>query len=86
MPEQIRTCTTLDHIYPSTVPGTPCYCGDRTWAGAPRTAVTLKVGVSVRVGGETRTVIEKVRGENVYRLDAPVSGRTLFDRDELEVL
>lgn len=24
-------CTTLDHIYPATVDGTPCYCGKRRW-------------------------------------------------------
>lgn len=32
-------CTTLDHIYPinrwkdSILPGTKCYCGERTWPG-----------------------------------------------------
>lgn len=76
-------CTSLDHVYPRTVAGQPCYCGARTWAGAPRSAAVLKVGDAVTVGGERRTVTEKLRGEDVYRLDAPVSGRALYDREEL---
>lgn len=24
-------CTTLDHVYPDTQDGTPCYCGRRRW-------------------------------------------------------
>jgi hypothetical protein len=24
-------CTSIDHIYPSTTDGTPCYCGARRW-------------------------------------------------------
>lgn len=81
------TCTTLDHVYRSSVPGTPCYCGNRTWAGAPkRAAGPLRPGARVRIGSAERTVTEKLRGENVYRVDAATGGRTLFDRDELEVV
>ena len=29
------TCTTMDHIYPRTKPGAPCYCGKRQWPGVP---------------------------------------------------
>ena len=76
-------CTSLDHIYPATVPGTPCYCGRRTWGGVPRAALTLKVGERVTVSGEVRVVVAKVRGEDVYRVDTAVKGRTLFDREEL---
>lgn len=78
-----RGCTTLDHIYPRGVLGTPCHCGARTWGGVPRKAARLKVGATVTVLGETRTIIEKLRGEEVYRVDAPVKGRTLFDREEV---
>lgn len=79
-------CTSLDHVYPGTVLGTPCYCGARTWGGAPRRARRVKVGARVRIAGELRTVVEKLRGEDVYRVDAPVGGRALFERDELEVM
>jgi hypothetical protein len=27
----MASCTTLDHIYPATQDGTPCYCGRRRW-------------------------------------------------------
>ena len=81
------TCTSLDHVYPTTVPGTPCYCGVKTWAGAKRAAARkLAVGDAVRVFGELRIVVEKIRGEDVYRVDAPMRGRALFERNELEVL
>ena len=77
-------CTSLDHVYPRTgVPGMPCYCGRRTWGGVPRAALTLKVGERVTVSGEVRVVVAKVRGEDVYRVDTAVKGRTLFDREEL---
>lgn len=26
-----NSCTTIDHIYPGTVSGTPCHCGARRW-------------------------------------------------------
>lgn len=29
----MKTCTTLDHIYPYIVKGTPCYCGAQKWGG-----------------------------------------------------
>ena len=80
------SCTTLDHLYPSTVQGTPCFCGARTWAGAPRSK-TLKIGAVVTVASDPdraeRIICEKLRGEDAYRIDASVHGRTLFDRDEL---
>ena len=80
------TCTSLDHVYPITTRGRSCYCGQRTWAGAPRSAATVKAGTTVLVLGETRVVVEKLRGEDAYRIDAPVKGRTLFERDELEAV
>lgn len=83
-------CTTLDHIYPATSPGTPCYCGRRTWAGAPATHImkrrvtgAVKPGARVSVLGQLRTVVEKIHGEDCYRVDEKVSGRTLFERAEL---
>lgn len=83
------TCTTLDHVYPGTAPGTPCYCGERTWGGAPRAKKKLAVGAAVLIAHagakERRVVTEKLRGEDVYRVDAPVGGRALFERHELEV-
>ena len=80
-----RGCTSLDHVYPVTAAGMPCYCGARTWAGAPRAVGVLKVGEAVLVNGsgERRVVTEKLRGEPVYRVDVPVGGRALFDREEL---
>jgi hypothetical protein len=81
-----RGCTTLDHVYPGTVPGTPCYCGKRTWAGAPKITLTLKVGTPVLVLGARRVITEKLRGEPVYRVDTPVNGRALFDREELRAV
>ena len=84
------TCTTLDHVYPSTVPGTPCYCGDRTWGGAPRRAATrrLKAGTPVTVRSlSAAAVVEAVTsdcGDVIYRLDRILAGRRLFDRDELQ--
>lgn len=82
-------CTSLDHVYRAAVPGTPCYCGKRTWAGAPRAAAVLKNGQRVALvsTGAHRTIVEKLRGEDVYRVDAPAGGgRTLFDRDELQLI
>jgi hypothetical protein len=32
------TCTSLDHIYPRSKFGTPCYCGARVWGGKTKTA------------------------------------------------
>lgn len=86
------TCTTLDHVYPvaasvgATQVGTPCYCGARTWGGGKRIARRLKVGAVVRVGGEQRTVVAKARGDDDYKVDAPVSGRQWFERSELEAI
>jgi hypothetical protein len=85
------TCTSLDHLYPNRgqafIPaGTPCYCGRRTWAGAPKIAHTLKVGARVLAAGVQRIITEKMRGEDVYRLDEKVGGRMLWDRDELTVI
>ena len=70
----MASCTTMDHLYgPAPVLGTPCHCGQRTWGNAPRSAARpLKVGATVRVLGETRTITEKLRGEDLYRVDAPV--------------
>ena len=80
-------CTFLDHIYPATQPGMPCYCGKRTWADAPRMTRALKVGTCVRVrGGECRIVIAKIRGEDAYRIDLPVGGWSTFERSELDVV
>ena len=81
----MANCTSLDHIYPTTLLGVPCYCGRRTWGGVPRAARSVRIGCAVLVGGALRTITEKLRGEEVYRVDAPVAGRMLFDRDELEV-
>ncbi len=87
-------CTSLDHVYPATVPGTPCYCGRNTWAGAARLSpVTVQARVHVRFvkNGEpveaTRTIIERLRDDGVvvYRVDSHVHGRSLFERHELEV-
>lgn len=80
----MSTCTTLDHIYPGCTPGTSCYCGDRTWANGPRKV--LKKGGQVRVLGVVVTIIGKERGEDVYRIDQVVNGRTLFESTELEAL
>lgn len=93
------TCTTLDHCYPQnapgghTAPGTPCYCGKRSAFGAPRRKQqrAARVGDTVTVHGDgtERSVVERVRddGEWLYRVDgAPVRGRLLFERNELEVL
>jgi hypothetical protein len=77
-------CTTLDHIYPATSAGTPCYCGDRTWGGVTRKA--LKKGAQARVFDTVVTVIGKERGEDVYRIDQIVKGRTLFEAGELVAL
>lgn len=87
-------CTTVDHIYPRTEPGTPCYCGKRTWAGAAarRPLGLVAVGsVVVPVGSShdnTRTVEKRLRedGETVFVLDAPVSGRRYWHARELEVV
>jgi hypothetical protein len=76
----------MDHIYPIPhPPGTPCYCGDRTWADAPRRSSVLKAGASVRVMGIDAVIVGKERGEDVYRLDRIIGGRTLFDGNELEI-
>ncbi len=86
-----RTCTTLDHVYPATVPGTPCHCGKRTWAGAPRSQAARRLAsgtaVAIRATGERTHVAEVVSdsGDVVYRV-AREKGRTLFDRDELEIV
>lgn len=80
----MRGCTTLDHIYPNSNPGVGCYCGARTWGPQRPRAKRVAVGSAVVVFGEPRVVTEKLRGEDVYRVDAPVRGRALFDRDELE--
>lgn len=94
----MSSCTTLDHCYPqnapqsSTAPGTPCFCGKRTWGGVPPLKLQrLSVGATVRVVNDEaqRTIVERVRedGEYLYRVDGmPVSGRLLFERAELEVL
>lgn len=94
-------CTTLDHCFKQnapdgkTRPGTPCYCGRRTWPGAPRLKRTpaAQVGDIVLVVGHAaageRYVAERVRddGQWLYRIDGdPVRGRKLFEREELEVL
>ena len=94
-------CTAIDHCYPQnapaakTRPGTPCYCGRRTWPGAPRIRrlQRLAVGAVVQVLAAehegTRTVVERVRedGDYLYRTDgAPVYGRKLWERAELEVV
>lgn len=88
--ERERTCAAGLHLYPAeTFPvpaGTPCHCGTQTWAGAPRREMRPKVGARVRVLGADRTIIEKLRGEEVYRVDAPVAGRALFEPAELEML
>ena len=31
------SCTTLDHVYPTTHDGTPCFCGKRRWNQDART-------------------------------------------------
>lgn len=83
----MSTCTSLDHVYPATVPGTPCYCGARTWADAPRLRVAaLKPGAQVRVLGQDAVIVGKERGELVYRIDRVVRGRTLFDADEIQIV
>lgn len=94
----MSSCTTLDHCYPqnaansSTAPGTPCYCGSRTWGGVPTPKLQrLRVGAVVRVANNTeqRSIVERVRddGGYLYRVDgAPVNGRLLFERAELEVI
>lgn len=81
----MANCTTLDHVYPRTVPGTPCYCGAKTWAGAPRAAAVFRPGARVRIVAtdDERIVLEKMRGEDVYRVDQASHGRTLFEREEL---
>lgn len=93
----MSSCTSLDHCYPQnapdakTAPGTPCFCGDRTWCGVARRKLQrLTVGAVVRVVNtdSTRTIVERVRegAEHLYRVDgAPVNGRLLFERTELEV-
>lgn len=86
-------CTSLDHIYPiiggTVAQGTPCYCGARTWGGAPRKVLALKAGASVVIAADTertvRIVLEKLRAEDAYRVDQSWKGRTLFERSELEV-
>lgn len=84
-------CTSISHVYPAPHDrppqlGTPCFCGQRTWGGAPRLSKRVRVGSRVRALGEERTVTEKVRGEDAYRVDSPVRGRALFERAELEVV
>lgn len=93
-------CTGLDHIYPRTVPGTPCYCGKRTWGGrAARATVRRKLGI-IAVGvvvvpvrasnceANVRTVERRLRqdGETLFVLSAPVSGRIYWSAGELEVV
>jgi hypothetical protein len=82
------TCTTLDHVYPGTshplTPGTPCYCGARTVGGVTRKP--LKKGGQARVFDTVVTIIGKERGEDIYRIDQIVKGRTLFEAGELEAL
>ena len=81
------TCTSLDHVYPATVPGTPCYCGRRTWADAPRISrAALTVGARVLVLGAEAVIVGKERGEDIYRIDRIIRGRSLFDRDELQAV
>ena len=31
-----RGCSSLDHIYPSSAPGTPCFCGARQWPASSK--------------------------------------------------
>lgn len=94
------TCTAIDHCYPQNAPdrktaaGTPCYCGRRTWGGGKRRVVRpAQVGDVVKVLGYAdageRYVAERVRddGQWLYKVDgAPVRGRLLFERSELEVV
>lgn len=92
----MSSCTSLDHCYPQnapdakTSPGTPCFCGKRTWGGVPQLKLQrLTVGAAVRVVNteSTRTIVERVREESsyLYRVDGvPVNGRLLFERSELE--
>ncbi len=86
-------CTTLDHIYPATVPGTTCYCGARQWGGAKKReliAVGTRVNCRFAKAGVpvtgVRVVTERLRedGITVYRVDSHVGGRSLFEGYELE--
>ncbi len=48
--EQRRsTCTSLDHVYPDTTPGTRCYCGRREWKPLIPLDSILKVGDHIRI-------------------------------------
>lgn len=43
-----HTCTSLDHCYPyfnnaPVVPGTKCYCGQRTWGTVPPKYGVLRI-------------------------------------------
>jgi len=82
----------------SVPPGTRCACGRRTWGAAPRAGKAgaaavaaprarkvrpLRAGAQVLALGEPRVVVEKFRGEDVYRVNVKVNGRTLFERAEL---
>jgi len=92
----MSTCTNMDHCYPQnapnakTSPGTPCFCGKRTWGGVPQLKLQrLGVGAVVCVVNDSaqRTIVERVRedGDYLYRVDgAPVNGRLLFERAELQ--
>lgn len=92
----MSSCTNMDHCYPQnapdakTSPGTPCFCGKRTWGGVPTQKLQrLAVGATVRVVNDEaqRTIVERVRDDDgyLYRVDGqPVNGRLLFERTELE--
>lgn len=45
---QPMSCTTLDHIFPSTEPDTRCYCGKRQWRPLIQLDDYLKPGMMVR--------------------------------------
>lgn len=51
-----RICTTLDHVYPRTKFGQPCYCGARTWGGKVR-LVEEHPTVPVKLSSEDQQIV-----------------------------
>ncbi len=67
-----RTCTTLDHVYPVTKFGKPCYCGARVWGGRNLPRAQKVVDTATEPVVELPLVTEPPRGAAPNTTEAAV--------------